>query len=284
MRAFSGSQRICRMWHCAPALEPRLTLSPGDFRSWDLAVNESVAPRCQQLPPQAWIVAALSQFADPLNPSHVSFFILYVLFIVIFYYIYIYIYIIHMHMYVISCFLSFRCLVLINTNQTTHLFPPVLSRGGLSFRSPLRVAWELWASRVTPGARDTMHARGRERRRSRTARFGAVCTREMAKESRSRHEPQSLSDPTDPERLIIYILISSIRVYTYIWVMSYPPPCFLTTLQYTQIHGKDSLGIIFPTFPKKLKTTRRNMNNSKTNSNNINTGYPALDPTANKYL
>ena len=26
------------------------------------------------------------------------------------------------------------------------------------------------------------------------------------------------------------------------------------------------------------------MKNSKTNSNNINTGYPALDPTANKYL
>ena len=26
------------------------------------------------------------------------------------------------------------------------------------------------------------------------------------------------------------------------------------------------------------------MNNSKTNSNNINTGYLALDPTANKYL
>ena len=39
-----------------------------------------------------------------------------------------------------------------------------------------------------------------------------------------------------------------------------------------------------PTFPKKLKKTRRNMKNSKTNSNNINTGYPALDPTANKYL
>ena len=62
------------------------------------------------------------------------------------------------------------------------------------------------------------------------------------------------------------------------------PPCFLTTLQYTQIQGKESLAIIFPTFPKKLKKTRRNMKNSKTNSNNINTGYPALDPTANKYL
>ena len=62
------------------------------------------------------------------------------------------------------------------------------------------------------------------------------------------------------------------------------PPCFLTTLQYTKLHGKESLGIIFPTFPKELKKTRRNMKNSKTNSNNINTGYPALDPTANKYL
>ena len=62
------------------------------------------------------------------------------------------------------------------------------------------------------------------------------------------------------------------------------PPCFLTTLQYTKLHGKESLGIIFPTFPKKHKKTRRNMKNSKTNSNNINTGYPALDPTANKYL
>ena len=62
------------------------------------------------------------------------------------------------------------------------------------------------------------------------------------------------------------------------------PPCFLTTLQYTKLHGIESLGIIFPTFPKELKKTRRNKNNSKTNSNNINTGYPALDPTANKYL
>ena len=66
--------------------------------------------------------------------------------------------------------------------------------------------------------------------------------------------------------------------------MSYPPPCFLTTLQYTKLHGKESLGIIFPTFPKERKNTRRNMKSSKTNSNNINTGYPALDPTANKYL
>ena len=66
--------------------------------------------------------------------------------------------------------------------------------------------------------------------------------------------------------------------------MSYPPPCFLTTLQYTKLHGIESLGIIFPTFPKKLKKTRRNRKNSKTNGNNINTGYPALDPTANKYL
>ena len=41
--------------------------------------------------------------------------------------------------------------------------------------------------------------------------------------------------------------------------MSYPPPCCLTTLQYTQIHGKESLGIIFPTLPKELKKTRRNM-------------------------
>ena len=65
--------------------------------------------------------------------------------------------------------------------------------------------------------------------------------------------------------------------------MSYPP-CFLTTLQYTKLHGIESLGIIFPTFQKKLKKTRRNSKNSKTNGNNINTGYPALDPTANKYL
>ena len=66
--------------------------------------------------------------------------------------------------------------------------------------------------------------------------------------------------------------------------MSYPPPCFLTTLQYTKLHGIESLGIIFPTFPKELKKARRNRKNSKTNGNNINTGYPALDPTANKYL
>ena len=66
--------------------------------------------------------------------------------------------------------------------------------------------------------------------------------------------------------------------------MSYPPPCFLTTLQYTKLHGIESLGIIFPTCPNKLKKTRRNRKNSKTNGNNINTGYPALDPTANKYL
>ena len=44
------------------------------------------------------------------------------------------------------------------------------------------------------------------------------------------------------------------------------------------------VGHHFPIFPKKLKKTMRNMNNSKTNSNNINTGYPALDPTASKYL
>ena len=31
------------------------------------------------------------------------------------------------------------------------------------------------------------------------------------------------------------------------------PPCFLTTLQYTKLHGIESLGIIFPTFPKNLK-------------------------------
>ena len=50
------------------------------------------------------------------------------------------------------------------------------------------------------------------------------------------------------------------------------PACFLTTLQYTKIHGKESLGIIFPTsltFPTFCKES---------------TGYPALDPTANKYL
>ena len=43
------------------------------------------------------------------------------------------------------------------------------------------------------------------------------------------------------------------------------PPCFLTTLQYTKLHGKESLAIILPTFPKQLKKTRQNMNNSKTN-------------------
>ena len=77
-------------------------------------------------------------------------------------------------------------------------------------------------------------------------------------------------------------------IYIYIYICMgdvLSPPCFLTTLQYTKLHGKESLGINFPTFPKTLKKTRRNMKNSKTNNNNnINTGYPALDPTANKYL
>ena len=72
-----------------------------------------------------------------------------------------------------------------------------------------------------------------------------------------------------------------IYIYIYFGVMSYPPPCFLTTLQYTKLHGKESLGIIFP---KELKKTKQNMKKSKTNSKNINTGYLALDPTANKYL
>ena len=44
------------------------------------------------------------------------------------------------------------------------------------------------------------------------------------------------------------------------------------------------VGHHFSNFSKELKKTRRNRNNSKTNGNNINTGYPALDPTANKYL
>ena len=82
-----------------------------------------------------------------------------------------------------------------------------------------------------------------------------------------------------------YMSYTSYTSYIYIYMGDVPsPPCFLTTLQYTKLHGKKSLGIIFPTFPKKLKKTRRNMKNWKTNSNNINTGYPALDPTANKYL
>ena len=86
--------------------------------------------------------------------------------------------------------------------------------------------------------------------------------------------------------IYVYVYISlSMHIYIYIYVDDVlSPPWFLTTLQYTNLHGKESLGIIFPTFPKKLKKTRRNMNNSKTNSNNINTGYLALDPTANKYL
>ena len=52
--------------------------------------------------------------------------------------------------------------------------------------------------------------------------------------------------------LCMYVCVY-IYIYIYIWVMSYPP-WFLTTLQYTNLHGKESLGIIFPTFPKKRKT------------------------------
>ena len=81
--------------------------------------------------------------------------------------------------------------------------------------------------------------------------------------------------------LSLYIYI---YIYIYMGDVLFPPPCFLTTLQYTKLHGIESLGIIFPTFPKILKKTRRNRTKSKTNGNNINTGYPAFDPTANKYL
>ena len=87
--------------------------------------------------------------------------------------------------------------------------------------------------------------------------------------------------------IYIYIYVHThacIYIYIYIYGCCPIPPCFLTTLQYTKLHGKESLGIIFPAFPKTIKKTRRNMTNSKTNSKNINTGYPALDPTANKYL
>ena len=83
---------------------------------------------------------------------------------------------------------------------------------------------------------------------------------------------------------IAIFILYPIHIYIYMGDVLSPPLCFLTTLQYTQIQGKESLAIIFPNCPKKLKKTRRNMNNSKTNSNNIDTGYPALDPTANKYL
>ena len=37
-----------------------------------------------------------------------------------------------------------------------------------------------------------------------------------------------------PGRYLMHIYI---YIYVYIWVMSYPPPCFLTTLQYTKLHG-----------------------------------------------
>ena len=50
--------------------------------------------------------------------------------------------------------------------------------------------------------------------------------------------------------MCVYIYIYILSLYMYIWVMSYPPPCFLTTLQYTKLHGKESLTIIFTTFPK----------------------------------
>ena len=54
--------------------------------------------------------------------------------------------------------------------------------------------------------------------------------------------------------IYIYIYVyMCIYIYIYIYmgdVLS--PPCFLTTLQYTKLHGKESLGIIFQTFPKEL--------------------------------
>ena len=79
-------------------------------------------------------------------------------------------------------------------------------------------------------------------------------------------------------------------VYIYIWVMSYPPhllfdhpAIYKTSWQRTVGHHfsnfsnlsnfstfcKESLGIIFPTVPTFCKES---------------TGYPALDPTANKYI
>ena len=59
--------------------------------------------------------------------------------------------------------------------------------------------------------------------------------------------------------IYIYIYIymyGYICIYIYIYIYMgdvLSPPCFLTTLQYTKLHGKESLGIIFPTFPKNLK-------------------------------
>ena len=58
--------------------------------------------------------------------------------------------------------------------------------------------------------------------------------------------------------IYMYIHIyTGICMYMYIYIYIYiymgaalSPPCFLTTLQYTKLHGKESLGIIFPTFPK----------------------------------
>ena len=62
------------------------------------------------------------------------------------------------------------------------------------------------------------------------------------------------------------------------------PPCFLTTLQYTKLHGKESLGIIFTTFPTFCKESLGINFPSVPTFCNESTGYPALDPTANKYL
>ena len=56
--------------------------------------------------------------------------------------------------------------------------------------------------------------------------------------------------------MYVYIYIYKyINIYIYIYIYmgaALSPPCFLTTLQYTKLHGKESLGIIFQLLQKSL--------------------------------
>ena len=88
----------------------------------------------------------------------------------------------------------------------------------------------------------------------------------------------------------VYIHNISLCIHIYIYIYVYmgdvlSPPLLFDHPAIYKTSWQRIVGHHFSNFSKtKLKKTRWNKNNSKTISNNINTGYPALDPTANQYL